>query len=94
MRVEDDEWPDVHALLGSLLRLMTGFARIRCPRQAVLIERQLNYLEHYPDHLASPVLKAVARRLRGEWQRVLFEMPRKDDPAQDARISQTQTSVH
>lgn len=80
MRFEDDDWPDVLALLASLLRLMTGFARVRCPRQAVLIERQLNYLEHYPDRLASPLLKLAARNLRGEWQRILFDLPRKDAP--------------
>ncbi len=82
MRPDDDhaDLPDPAALLASLMSLMTGFARVRCPRQVVMIERQLAYLGNYPEHLMPPILKAAAKRLRGEWQRVLFELPRKDDP--------------
>lgn len=75
-RQEDDpdERPNAVGLVASLLSMMTGFARHRCPRQAVLIERQLAYLQSYPDCLMPPPLKASAKRLRGEWQRVLFDL--------------------
>lgn len=73
-RIED--LPDPAALLASTLSLMTGFIRSNCPRQATLIVRQLAFLQHYPDALAGPVLKAVARRLHGEWEQVLFALPR------------------
>ena len=72
MHPDDDhaDLPDPAALLASLMSLMTGFARVRCPRQVVMIERQLAYLGNYPEHLMPPILKSAAKRLRGEWQRV------------------------
>ena len=72
-RIED--LPDPAALMASTLSLMTSFIRTRCPRQATLIVRQLAYLQNYPDALAGPVLKAVARRLHGEWEQLLFALP-------------------
>lgn len=71
MNPDRDALPDPHALLASLLSLMTGFAHTRCPRQAVLVHRQLAYLQSFPDGLMPPVLKAVARRLEDEWARLL-----------------------
>lgn len=71
----DDELPDAVALIASMLSIMTQFARTHCPHQAVLVERQLTYLQQYPDELMPSLLKTVARRLRGEWQRVIFELP-------------------
>lgn len=75
---DDDELPDPAILLTSLLWLMTGFARVRCPRQAVLIERQLDYLQTYPDELMPPKLKSAARRLSGQWRELLRDLPRTD----------------
>lgn len=66
-----DDLPDPHALLASLMSLMTGFAHTRCPRQAMLVRRQLAYLQSFPDGLIPPPLKAVASRLEGEWERLL-----------------------
>jgi len=73
MSRDDDDLPDATALVASLLSLMTRFARLPCPRQAVLVERQLAYLQSYPDALMPTPLKAVAQRLRGEWQCLLCE---------------------
>lgn len=75
MIAHPDELPDPAALVASTLSLMIRFIRTGCPRQASLILRQLAYLQSYPDHLISPVLKAVAKRLRGEWEQVCFSLP-------------------
>lgn len=72
---DDNELPEPAILLTSLLWLMTGFARVRCPRQAVLIERQLDYLQTYPDALMPPKLKSAARRLSAQWRELLQELP-------------------
>lgn len=84
MSDHEDELPDAVALLASMLSVMTQFARTRCPHQAVLIERQLTYLRHYPDELMPPLLKTVAGRLRKEWQRVVFELPSRAPAVEDA----------
>jgi hypothetical protein len=72
---EDNDLPDPAALLASTLSLMTGFVRTGCPRQATLVSRQLAYLQCYPDSQITPVLKSVARRLRAEWEQLLFTLP-------------------
>lgn len=71
--------PPPDALLASLLSLMTGFAQSHCPRQAVLVQRQLAYLQSFPDDLMPPTLKAVARRLQGDWESLLCSAPRAID---------------
>jgi hypothetical protein len=73
--MNSDDLPDPGALIASTLSLMTGFVRTGCPRQATLVSRQLAYLQCYPDSQISPVLKSVARRLRAEWEQVLFTLP-------------------
>lgn len=73
--MDPEELPEPAALLASTLSLMTGFVRSGCPRHARLILRQLAYLQSYPDTFVPPVLKTVARRLRGEWEQVVFALP-------------------
>jgi hypothetical protein len=73
--MKQDDLPDPGALIASILSLMTGFARTGCRRQATLVSRQLACLQCYPDSQISPVLKSVARRLRAEWEQVLFTLP-------------------
>jgi hypothetical protein len=73
--MNSDDLPDPGALIASTLSLMTGFVRTRCPRLATFVSRQLAYLQCYPDSQISPVLKSVARRLRAEWEQVLFALP-------------------
>lgn len=87
MKHDPRDLPDPHALLASLLSLMTGFAHTRCPRQAVLVHRQLAYLQSFPDGLMPPPLKAVANRLQGEWERLLCA------PA-EARAAAPATRLH
>jgi hypothetical protein len=70
-----DDLPDPGALIASTLSLMTGFVRTGCPRQATLVSRQLAYLQCYPDSRMPPILKSVARKLRAEWEQVLFTLP-------------------
>lgn len=53
------------------------------PAAGVLIERQLDYLQTYPDALMPPKLKSAARRLSGQWRELLQELPR-TDPASPA----------
>lgn len=69
-----DNLAEPAVLLASTLSLMTSFARIRCPRQATLITRQLAYLQSYPDHLVPATLKATARRLQQEWEHLLARL--------------------
>ncbi len=73
--MNSDDLPDPGALLASTLSLMTGFVRTGCPRQATLVSRQLAYLQCYPDSQMPPILKSVARKLRDEWEQVLFTLP-------------------
>lgn len=80
MNPGDEPLPEPVALIGGLLSLMTGFARTGCPRQAVFIGRQLEFLQRYPDHLMPPPLKAVARRLQSEWAVVVRALPQHSPP--------------
>ena len=73
------ELPDADALLASLLSMMTKFSCLGCPQQALLIQRELNLLQGYPDQSVAPLLKGVARRLEHEWQQLHFAIA--DDPA-------------
>ena len=78
--------PDPAALLASTLSLMTGFIRTGCPRQATLVSRQLAYLQTYPDSQMPPILKSVARRLRTEWEQVLFALPQAGGAGETAKL--------
>lgn len=80
MRSDDDPLPEPVALIGGLLSLMTSYVRTGCPRQAVFIGRQLEFLQRYPDHLMPPPLKAVARRLQNDWAGVVRALPQHSPP--------------
>lgn len=84
--MDSDDLPDPAALLASTLSLMTGFIRTGCPRQATLVSRQLTYLQCYPDSEMPPILKSVARRLRTEWEQVLFALPQPSEASDDMPI--------
>lgn len=70
--------PDAAALMASLLSMMTRFSCLGCPQQAALIQRELGLLQSYPDHQIAPLLKAVAKRLEGEWGQLHLAIA--DDP--------------
>lgn len=53
--------PDPSALLASLLNLMTRFSCLGCPQQALLIQRELALLQHYPDEQLAPLIKQVGQ---------------------------------
>lgn len=78
--------PPPDALLASLLSLMTCFTQSRCPRRAVLVQRQLAYLQSFPDDLIAPTLKVVARRLQDDWERLLCTPPEPRAAAAPARL--------
>ena len=80
MKSDDDPLPEPVALIGGLLSLMTSYVRTGCPRQAVFIGRQLEFLQRYPDHLMPPPLKAVARRLQSDWAGVVRTLPQHSPP--------------
>ena len=70
--------PDQSALLASLLNLMTRFSCLGCPQQALLIQRELALLQHYPDEQLAPLIKQVGQRLESEWG--LLHLAITDDP--------------
>lgn len=76
------ELPEATALLASLLSQMTRFSCLGCPAQAMSIQRQLALLQTYPNSQVAPLLKAVARRLEGEWSELHLAIA--DDPATEA----------
>lgn len=84
------ELPAADALLASLLSLMTRFSCLGCPRQAVLIERELSFLQHYTDDQVAPLLKTVAKRLEGEWQQLHFALSDDAPPS----LNDTHAGLH
>ena len=70
--------PDPSALLASLLNLMTRFSCLGCPQQALLIQRELALLQHYPDEQLAPLIKQVGQRLESEWG--VLHLAITDDP--------------
>ena len=67
--------PDPSALLASLLNLMTRFSCLGCPQQALLIQRELALLQHYPDEQLAPLIKQVGQRLESEWGLLHLAIP-------------------
>lgn len=70
MRRASDHLPEPQVVLASLLSLMTSFVRTGCPRMAVLIRRQLAYLQSFPESMMPASLKTIARRLEDDWDRI------------------------
>lgn len=77
------ELPEATALLASLLSQMTRFSCLGCPTQAIAIRQQLALLQTYPNSQMPPLLKAVARRLEGEWSELHFAIA--DDPVTETQ---------
>lgn len=84
------ELPAADALLASLLSLMTRFSCLGCPQQAVLIQRELSFLQHYADDQVPPLLKTVAKRLEGEWKQLHFAISDEATPS----INSTYAGLH
>lgn len=59
--------PEPTALIASLLKLMTHFSCLGCPKQAALIRHELALFRRYPDALMPPLLKQVGHHLEQEW---------------------------
>lgn len=66
MNTHDSARPDPHALLASLLAVMTRHAETGCPDLALLVQRELDVLAR--DYPEQPLLAETALRLLRRWR--------------------------